>query len=446
MSVGVLYIFSLIIVGLAYSIGSPGLLAFAMSLFFFGFSYIQYQKEGIYSINPGNLYSFSMGLAGLGNYMGMLSVDGESRKIYFIYASEDHLMPAILIAFFGSSALLFGYFSSKNPIINLPKINSYIGADFAASRLPFIAVLAIAGRIFKIIPSLGTIEGFIYLLPHGIIFFLARLGAQKNGSKYIKIALFIVVLETIRALLFDYLRMHIVLPSVAFMLGYLIGKGSVRSLLTLQLVPLYGIILIFFSFFTFLGQNRQHFGSGFQRIAQFGEMYEQEEGQEQTLLLRMSNFNQLSQVVRVVEEDGFYQGETLSYLTFAFIPRFIWPDKPLIQMGAWFAHRIGRGYIDKNGRYRNAINMTIPGEFYLNFGWVGMFIGCFLFGKIIKLIWNTTNFWSAPNNALGSFFTFYMLYLGLFNLGANLSILVTLIAMYLLSVVVSKILGNGARV
>src|SRR6478609_3497096 len=93
--------------------------------------------------------------------------------------------------------------------------------------------------------------------------------------------------------------------------------------------------------------------------------YDDEKDKEKNILARSSTLNQLSQVVELQVEDGYYNGATMSYIAFAFIPRFIWPEKPLIMQGRWFANEIGMAYnhgstgslMDVN----NSINMTVAG-------------------------------------------------------------------------------------
>ncbi len=164
----------------------------------------------------------------------------------------------------------------------------------------------------------------------------------------------------------------------------------------------------------------------------------------QSLLGRLTNFNQLSQVGRIVKEDGFLDGETLEYLGYALIPRFLWPGKPAIAKGAWFALRIGQARILPDGRISNSVNMTIPGELYLNFGPLGVVLGCLLFGAIIGAFWFRTAFWSDPRNVLGGAFAYYLL-ASAFSLGADLQVLVTSLAIYLIFVALSIAMSGGRR-
>jgi hypothetical protein len=118
------------------------------------------------------------------------------------------------------------------------------------------------------------------------------------------------------------------------------------------------------------------------------------------------------------------------------VPRFLWPDKPVVQKGGWFAWRIGQAWIEPDGTYSNSVNMTIPGELYLNYGWLGVLIGCPLFGTILAMFWKRTSFWSKRPSELGTSFGFYLLWFGV-TLSADLQILVTILATYMTLVAMS---------
>src|SRR5207248_2280290 len=77
-----------------------------------------------------------------------------------------------------------------------------------------------------------------------------------------------------------------------------------------------------------------------------------------SLIARGCNFGQLSQVAQIVNDEGYLYGQTLEYVTYAFIPRLIWPDKPSITPGQWFAEKIGRGTRLSETKFSNSINMS----------------------------------------------------------------------------------------
>ena len=149
------------------------------------------------------------------------------------------------------------------------------------------------------------------------------------------------------------------------------------------------------------------------------------------LMARLSTFNQLSQVHRLTEEEGFYEGETMGYVIYIFIPRALWADKPLVVPGQWFAAKLGRGTRLEGGGFSNAINMTIPGELYLNFGWPGVIIGMMFLTLIYFLFWEAADWENISQNILGYAFAFSLLYQAVFN-GSHFGGVVNLILWYLL--------------
>jgi hypothetical protein len=198
------------------------------------------------------------------------------------------------------------------------------------------------------------------------------------------------------------------------------------------MMPVYAFAVPLVAFFGAFADVRERSASGVGRIEALAvERAIQQETQEATrhgLLSRLSTINQLSQVGRVTKEDGLQNGATLEYLAYAWIPRFLWPEKPTIAKGAWFALRIGQARIS-NGRITNSVNMTIPGELFMNFSWGGVVVGSLAFGVLLAVFWSTTGFWRERENVLGAAFGFYLLWVGIGG-GVDLQIIVTLVAIY----------------
>jgi hypothetical protein len=252
-------------------------------------------------------------------------------------------------------------------------------------------------------------------------------------------ALLVAILESLRALWFAYLRGEILMPIAAFAFGILLGARSIRPLRSPLFLPVYILGGIFALYFGRLGETRSK--GGVERVVAVYEMDEasiplERAQRQQTLLSRVTTFNQLSQIGYLAKRDGFRNGQTLDYLGYAFIPRFLWPEKPAIAKGAWFALEIGQAHQRPDGRITNSVAMTIPGELYLNFGWPGVLLGCLVFGGLFAVFWTRTGFWQEPDNVFGSAFGFYLLWTA-FGLGADLQLVVTTTAVYLLFVGVS---------
>ncbi len=398
-------------------------------------------------LSPITLYALSSAVAALANAVGMASADGPNRYQYFIFANDRYLMFAAELMFAG--AVL--------PVLGFTAIAEWKGARILLSGLPrvygpltprrlmvwgtVLSAISILLRVFGRMPGLGTLTDFFLLLPVLVVFSLARMAGATNDARALRLALVIAGVETFRAVLFSYIRAEMILPMFAVVTGLLFGARNIRVLRRPVLYPLYGIAIAFVIYFGALGTVRTSL-EGTDRFAALaveqqrdaslidGPNAQAERARSGSLLARLTNFNQLTRVRQLTDEQGFYEGATLEYLGYVFIPRLLWPEKPKIEKGAWFAFAIGQAYLSPEGRYNNSINMTVQGELYLNFGWFGVIIGCMLFGAIMGVFWIKTEFWDNVNNAMGTAFGFHQFWLGAF-LGADLQLVVAMLALYL---------------
>lgn len=435
-------------VWLALVVGIPGatlrsavLLSTATCLAGLAFTMLDLARLRGSGLGPITLFSMSLAVTGFANTVGLLSVDGDDSSPYFIYVASDHLLLASGLLLVGGVAVILGYraqmrLRSARAITGLlPTVGATFGDRALVIGGSAVALLGMLANFLPTTRSLGTINAIVLLTPNLVVFVLARVGFSRDLRAAKRTALLIALAEAVRAALFEYLRSAILTPLFAFVVGAVVATRSLGVMRSRYFVPIYAGVIGFVLSFAALGHVRVTAGEGMARLAAIVALQERERadgGQPRhTLLGRLTSFNQLSQVGRVVEEDGFLHGQTLEYLGYAFVPRFLWPGKPRIAKGAWFAYRIGQAYALPDGRYSNSINMTVPGELYLNFGWPGVLIGCPLFGAILAALWSTTRFWTEPRNVLGTAFGFYLLWVA-FGLGADLQIIVTLIAMYLL--------------
>lgn len=216
-----------------------------------------------------------------------------------------------------------------------------------------------------------------------------------------KSLLIVVPLATWHALLFSYLRINMALPIFAVFLAVLTRKAFTKKLLVAGLVSLVVVAIAYRVLFDI----RSTGAVGQERVAMIvsGSADASSEVAETALLLvaRAGQFHSLSHVIDLTEQQGFYNGETLGYVVYAFIPRLIWPDKPLIAPGQWFAEQTGHGTAREGGGFNNAVNMTLAGEFYLNFGWMGAIAGLSLLALIYAAIWPTTGDRGDSRNVTG---------------------------------------------
>ncbi len=422
----------------------PWMIALVTGLWAMGLAVSEFLKIRHDIISPIFIYEFFTGIRGFSNTIGLLNENTGLRHLYFLYVDERFLLEAMVIDFVGSFFIILGFnalFYAKRQPVSLPVLKNIFSAAFIQTWLPVLALSIIALKFTNFdLGALGTIGFIVEHLPYMIIFTLARYGGLYEKRNIYHIALVLAMIEAWRALLWEFLRFMIVLPLIAFVLGVILGNKSLRPLKWPVFVPVYGAVVLFVLFAGTFGSLRRSMGYGTQRIDALMSETPRDVQNTQHVIARFTTINQLSQVFRVVKEDGFYRGKTLSYLTFVFIPRFLWPAKPKIAMGRWFAYRISIWYnigqpinhLD----YTNSVNMTIPGELYLNFNWIGVVLGCLLIGALFALLWQPTLFWQEPDNVLGNMFGFFIL-LQMKSFGADMQIIVTAIAMYLLFLFIS---------
>jgi hypothetical protein len=89
-------------------------------------------------------------------------------------------------------------------------------------------------------------------------------------------------------------------------------------------------------------------------------------------------------IVSDVREHGFKYGETMVNLTYAFIPRLIWPDKPIVTRGSWFTSYLGGSGSEEESKTSTGIYSA--GELYWNFGLAGVALGMFIMGTMFSYI------------------------------------------------------------
>ncbi len=406
------------------------------------------------SVTPMTVYAFATALSSAANITGLLAADTDRRQLYFLYTHEEHMLLAMqltlagllipIAAFRATLALQPGGTATGL----LPRVYGVVRDGTLFRWGVVIAVVVMAMRIATPLTGLGTISALIWLLPQLIVFALARRGVMIGNRRMVFAALGLAVLEALRALMFDFLRSDIIAPVIAFAIGTVLGARSFRVVRSSFFLPIYALTALFILYFGLFGEERSRMSVGVGRLEQLAELSEMEETggytpgeQRQTLLTRLTTFNQLTQVARIVEEDGHLGGTTLEYLGYAFIPRVLWPEKPKIAKGAWFALRIGQARVGESGSITNSVNMTIPGELYLNYGWLGVLAGLSIFGALLAILWDRVAFWDAMSNTLGSAFGYYLLWVGL-TMAADLQIIVTLIAMYLLFIGAGWVVGS----
>ncbi len=393
-------------------------------------------------------YYLGVLLISFANIVFLNKIYENGLKEYYIYAyiSMEYISDAALLWAVGSTFIMIGYelFERRS----LPSLRVDLNSKASLSTLYRVILFFIFLRFSGNAINLGFISGGLQQLISlmslmGILFF-ARLWVVKENNTYRNYAIVICVLQTLMALYSSYLRIDLMTPIVSFYGGYFIGTGKVKSVFSIWVLPLFAAMIIFSMFFNSLGGNRAGFINAFETSGQSNDEYSYEILNDEVkdrggVVERNSNVAQLSNVIDLVESNGLYKGSASYPLLTALIPRALWPEKPNIQLGAWFALEIGAASITSTGRINNSVNMTVPGELYLDFGWIGVIIGCTLFGGFQAVFWNAAEFNASPYNLTGALWGGYLLLLSLFGMGSDLQIVISLLSSYFVFILVKQI-------
>lgn len=346
----------------------------------------------------------------------------DSGSSWATYLIADHLEKGLFIFGLGSCIVMetIRRTISSRKLFLFPQLNSTI-----FYWILIISTLIFIGKHFRIIPSLGTVSSFIFLIVTGSVFLLSFIAHSKNSIIRIYIVAGFAAIQSLYAIQFSYLRMEIVTPWLGYFLGEILARKRLLSLHPISKVIFMAGLVIYPVIFTYLGENRAVLSGRdekLERVLREGTTIG--DANDETLLGRLNVLGQLSNVVGLTEKKGLYDGYTLAYLSYVFVPRFLWPEKPKLDGGQWFAVEMGRSRFLPTGKATSSVNMTVPGEMYLNFGYAGLFFGCILFGLFIGSIWK----WVDETDLLSWTFRFYLLFLGMFSLGSDLMIVPQLVA------------------
>ncbi len=388
------------------------------------------------TITPIFLFYIGVIIVNLANMSLINQVEAHNIRTY-TYIIPRYIDDAALIWCISSTMCVIGYNLIADK--SMPVIRFDLKGKHLLKNLFWILLIA---NLLSIIGYGASMKGnqlakvFGLLNTIGILFF-ARIWAKEDNKTFRMYAIVLFVIETYIALISSYLRFELILPTFYLAAGYFIGKGSIKTIFSFRSIPFLLIILLYASVFPTLQHNRSNFISVFTQ--------EDDDGIERPsdntgggLMDRSANLAQITNVVNLVERNGFYQGAASAPIITALVPRILWPEKPLIQIGAWFALEIGVGSKTSLGTANNSINMTVGGELYLDFGWIGVVLGSLLFGAFLALLWNSTRFYASQYNITGTIFGGYLFIISIGGY-ADLQVVITLLSTYIMFYIIKKI-------
>ncbi len=319
-------------------------------------------------------------------------------------AYDTHLVPYIPIALFycvlGYGALVTGYYLPWGHRRRRPPVSELepVGVLFLAipGVLGFVAYAAAqfattSGRLgFGVAPALHSISQLapLFLMAWALAWMLLFSGRATGAQKW---------------LLFLFL-----IPAAAFIARSLLGNKTVTITLaglpiaaywyTKHRIPwktvLVLLLLVVFVIFPFYNTFRlsdlrlaqsERVSLTMDRIVK----WDSEDYLRSSIRLfkrRMAMINSTAVVVRDVGRWVPYaHGSTIfEPLVVNFIPRFLWPEKPIYEMGYGFGETFR--VTNPTDRYTR-IAATLPGELYWNFALPGVLIGMFLWGWFLRFVY-----------------------------------------------------------
>ncbi len=400
---------------------SPSLLAAGTFVFGLARFLDDYRRGGAEEVDVISIYAFSAGVwFGLANLAGYLSRGTGLEERFYTWQDDRHIFTAQCIATLGAVVPVLA-----DPILRtlLPaggRSGARVGEPRAPARgsdLPaaLLACLAwgirlgappevlqvLGGRVVSVL-TVGPVVA-IFLLVSDLVH--ARSPRTRGRLAVISV---LVLTEFARAAMRSDMRTDLLSPFVAAFLPLLLARALRWRHLPVALAGAAAVVLLFEPMAT--ARTTPAEGTDRARLLVSRALPGPGEAMADGavgVVSRLSTFNQLSRVAGLVEDRGTKDGETLAYLAYVFIPRVVWPDKPTISPGREFARELGRGTETESG-WSNAVNMTVPGEFYLNFRWLGVIAGMVLVAAAFRLARFSLGGLTTPRDITGRVVAFFV--------------------------------------
>lgn len=300
-----------------------------------------------------------------------------------------------------------------------------IGAWLSANK--YVELAQAQGTVYlSILSSLATV-GLL------IIFIMARI--RRNRGYWLLFGLFI-------------------MPELAFsfvsgsrgqffflLLGLLIGlymtsnrghKVSMRYVR--QVIVLVLLLIVLFPLFSVIRGGVGNLGTTLSRTSNFWKnptaLFHLVEGRQYGLDSLVLVINRAS------KDENYTLGSELSLVAVAWIPRAIWPDKPIISVGKIFYKKFFPPIYNKG----TAAAVTLPGEFYWDLGLGGVIMGMLLIGVLWRFLFE---YLVRPKGNLSNILVVSSMFLLFF--GAVEQTLVSLLTMHLFQFLVVAFITLGIR-
>ena len=104
---------------------------------------------------------------------------------------------------------------------------------------------------------------------------------------------------------------------------------------------------------------------------------------------RLDLLTSVAQVLTLGSRASMVKGDVHWWMLpiYPFVPRFLWPSKPLLQEGGWFTLAL-QGRSGDSISAGSSTAVTYPGDLYLQFGVLGIPVGMFILGMVTQCFTN----------------------------------------------------------
>jgi hypothetical protein len=161
------------------------------------------------------------------------------------------------------------------------------------------------------------------------------------------------------------------------------------------------------------------------------------------LLMRQFDPAPVAYLAGEVQIFGFQHGETMQYARYAFIPRILWPNKPEVARGAWFATY--SGFAESPEESTMSLGITATGELYWNFGVPGVILGMLLMGTMVGVLWRIAG--NDPRGEILRMLLYVIVVLAMPNMSEFVSAAVSVVALFVVfrgGLLISLVLRRAA--
>lgn len=297
----------------------------------------------------------------------------------------------------GLTAQIFGYYLTK-ALLGRPHPIRVI-SNLSPERIRFIAWTLLTIRfMMAIIPGLTdipTIGPFVKLIPYISVGLLIMLSLTKKLDLFERIMLYVgaIPLELIIRL-----NTGAVYEPVLFVFFIFFVRWIITRRINWPIILIGATIYMIFNPIKFQyrevvwrSSEGQHM-SGIEKLSLYLSLAADhwlsgEVKSDEVRMNLLTRLNHLSMAAIVTEATPgvipYWNGETLELGLVAFVPRFLWPNKPGLTFGNQFGVRYG--LLDET-MSSTTVNLTWVTEFYANFGYFAVFIGMTTIGIAFALL------------------------------------------------------------